>query len=113
MNGRNGRRMGSRDKYHAPHGVYPCAGEDEWVAIDVGGEEEWDAFRAALGDPDWAREPRFADLLARHANQDELDEHIADWTRRRSKSEVTATLQGAGVAAGAVQTPATSRQTHT
>ena len=103
MNGRNGRRMGSHNKYRAPHGVYPCAGEDEWVAIDVGGEEEWDAFRAALGDPDWTREPRFADLLARHANQDELDEHIADWTRRRAKSDVTATLQGAGVAAGAVQ----------
>ena len=103
MNGRNGRRMGSRDRYRAPHGVYPCAGEDEWVAIDAGGEAEWDAFRTALGDPEWAREPRFADVLSRHANQDALDEHIAEWTRQRAKSEVMATLQDAGVAAGAVQ----------
>ena len=95
--------MGSRNPHRAPHGVYPCAGEDEWVAIDVGGEDEWDAFRAALGDPDWAREPRFADALSRHDNQDSLDTHVADWTRERTKSEVTATLQDAGVAAGAVQ----------
>ena len=103
MNGRNGRRMGSRNPCRAPHGVYPCAGEDEWVAIDAGGEEEWDVFRVALGNPDWSREPRFADVLSRHANQDALDEHIADWTRARTKSEVMATLQDAGVAAGAVQ----------
>ena len=103
MNGRNGRRTGSRNPYRAPHGVYPCAGEDEWVAIDVGGEQQWDAFRAAMGEPGWAREPRFADVLSRHANQDALDERIAEWTRARTKSEVTATLQDAGVAAGAVQ----------
>ena len=103
MNGRNGRRMGSRDRYRAPHGVYPCRGEDEWVAIDVGGEHEWAAFRAALGEPEWTRQPRFADPLARHSDQDALDAHVAEWTRSRSKHEVTATLQAAGVAAGGVQ----------
>ena len=32
-NGRNAHPMGNRHPYLAPHGVYPCEGEDKWIAI--------------------------------------------------------------------------------
>jgi crotonobetainyl-CoA:carnitine CoA-transferase CaiB-like acyl-CoA transferase len=102
MNGRNQRRQGNRNEYHAPHGIYPCQGEDEWVAIDVGDDEQWRALIDAIGSPEWARLPQFADVHSRLANHDELDAHIAEWTRGRTKLEAMLQLQDVGVAAGAV-----------
>ena len=32
MNGRIRPRMGNRDDIMAPHGCYPCKGDDKWVA---------------------------------------------------------------------------------
>ncbi len=87
----------------APHGVYPSLGEDRWVAIAVFGDEDWSRFVAALGDPEWARDPRFATQEARFGHQDALDAHVSDWTRTRTPHEVMHLLQAAGVAAGAVQ----------
>ena len=33
VNGREQTRMGNRDTGAAPHGVYPCAGDDRWLAL--------------------------------------------------------------------------------
>ncbi|MEI2711833.1 MAG: CoA transferase [Nocardioides sp.] len=87
----------------APHGVYPSLGEDRWVAIAVFGDEDWDRFVTALGRPAWTEDPRFADSEERRRHQDQLDTHVADWTRTKTAHEVVELLQGAQVAAGAVQ----------
>lgn len=102
MNGRETPRMGNHDCVAAPHSVYPCAGDDQWVAIAVTDEEEWTALCRTMGNPQWAKDPRFADTFSRYHNQDELDDLIADWTRRRTAYEVMHTLQAAGVAAAPV-----------
>jgi crotonobetainyl-CoA:carnitine CoA-transferase CaiB-like acyl-CoA transferase len=101
MNGATGERMGNRDRVMAPHGCYRCQGDDEWVAIAVTGEDDWRAFCAAIGGPEWTRRPEFATGAGRHAHQDELDALITDWTRQRGQYEVMDLLQKAGVAAGA------------
>ena len=88
----------------APHGVYPCAGEDRWIAIAVFNDAEWSGLTAAMGDPDWARAPQFATQAARFAHQDELDAHMGAWTRDKDRHALMHALQAAGVAAGAVQT---------
>ena len=98
-------RAGNRDERAAPHGVYPCAGEDAWVAITVRDEMEWDALVAAMGDPPWAEAERFASLADRLAHAGELDERVADWTRAFAPYELMAGLQEAGVPAGVVQGP--------
>ena len=99
MNGREPERRGNRDPRRAPQGVYPCSGEDKWVAISVGSDEEWRALRSALGDPDWARDPELDSCPARLRRHDELDESIASWTRERTHYEAMHELQAAGVAA--------------
>jgi benzylsuccinate CoA-transferase BbsF subunit len=87
----------------APHGVYPCRGEDRWVAIAVFDDAEWKGLVDALGDPAWASEARFATLADRIVNQDALDAHLSSWTSTRDPHDVMHHLQAAGVRAGAVQ----------
>lgn len=90
----------------APHGVYPAAGEDQWVAIAVFGDAQWQALVGALGDPEWAAAAEFRTQAGRHGAQDRLDAHLAEWTRSRDKHEVMKLLQEAGVPAAAVQNSA-------
>ena len=109
VNGRSTRRpafpTGNRLEHPAaaPHGVYPARGEDRWVAIAVFTDDEWRALVAAMGDPAWAREPAFATMVARVANQDALDAHVATWTCERDRHEMMHLLQAVGVRAAAVQ----------
>jgi crotonobetainyl-CoA:carnitine CoA-transferase CaiB-like acyl-CoA transferase len=78
-------------------------GDDLWIAIAVFDETEWHALLHVMGNPEWARDPRFATQESRFANQDALDAHIADWTRSQDRYALMHRLQQAGVAAGAVQ----------
>ncbi len=91
-------RAGNRHPRMAPHGCYPCAGDDEWASIAVGSDDEWGALADVIGRP-WASDSRFADVEDRKREEDDLDRLIGEWTRSRTKYEVTETLQAAGVAA--------------
>src|SRR5207248_1481154 len=84
------------------HGVYPCRGDDEWVAIAVRSQAEWGGFTRALGQPGWAADQRFADPAGRKRNERALDDLIADWTSDRLVEEIVGRLQAAGVPAGPV-----------
>ena len=102
FNGRRTRRLGNRHPSFAPHGCYPCKGQDEWVVIAARDDVEWIAVCAAMDNPSLAWDPRFADVITRHDNQDELDEIIARWTTVKSQYEVAELLQRRGVPAGPV-----------
>ena len=95
-------RMGNRDRYMCPHGIYPCR-EGRFVAIAVKNESQWQCFCEATGNPPWTGDPRFATLLTRKQNEDELDRLIGDWTKDFPAEQVMTMLQEAGVPAGAVQ----------
>jgi benzylsuccinate CoA-transferase BbsF subunit len=86
----------------APHGVYPCAGKDRWIAITVFGDAEWQRLADAIGSPAWTRDTRFATLAGRLAHAAELDRLVEGWTREQSAEDAMARLQAAGVAAGLV-----------
>lgn len=103
-NGRVAERNGNRHPAAAPHGAYPCAGDDRWCVIAVFTDQEWDALCDAMGRPDWCREERFATLLGRKAHEDDLDRLLAEWTRTKTAEEIMELLQARGVAAGVVQT---------
>ncbi|MBI2918748.1 MAG: CoA transferase [Chloroflexi bacterium] len=102
VNGRVQTRQGNRDPAGCPHGVYRCRGEERWCAIAVFTDAQWDGLVHAMGNPPWAREPRFATALARHRHQDELDRLIGQRTAGLTPEQVMATLQAAGVPAGVV-----------
>jgi crotonobetainyl-CoA:carnitine CoA-transferase CaiB-like acyl-CoA transferase len=87
----------------APHGVYPTAGDDRYVAIAVRNEAEWTALSDLAG-RGWAGDPRFTTLAGRRDQTRALDEAIAAWTCRWPASDLVERLQAVGVAAGAVLT---------
>ncbi len=102
VNGRVTTRMGNRSRHAAPHGAFPCRGEDRWCVIAVSTEGDWRAFCQATGHPEWAEDVRFGSLAARKAHEDELDALIGAWTSRQTPEEVMETLQAARVNAGVV-----------
>jgi crotonobetainyl-CoA:carnitine CoA-transferase CaiB-like acyl-CoA transferase len=82
----------------APQGVYPCAGDDQWLAISVRSDAEWRALAAAIGAPELSS----LDYAERRARHDALDARIESWTRTQEPAAAAATLQGVGVAASRV-----------
>jgi crotonobetainyl-CoA:carnitine CoA-transferase CaiB-like acyl-CoA transferase len=99
MNGVELPRVGNRDLWMAPHDCYRCAGEDEWVSIVCGSDEEWQALCRAIGQPQLATDARFRTARDRKANENALDQILTEWTTPRDKWDVTRTLQAVGVAA--------------
>jgi benzylsuccinate CoA-transferase BbsF subunit len=100
MNGRIPEPQGNRDSVYAPHGVYPCAGTDQWIAIAVTSDAEWQALCRALERPDLAADSRLAAAVGRRQHQDELDAAISGWTQQRQDEAAMQHLQAAGVPAG-------------
>ena len=104
VNQRVADRVGNRSPDAAPHGAYRCRGEDRWCAIAVFTDEEWQSFGKVIGNPAWTKEPKFATLLGRKENEEELDRLVEEWTINYSPEEVMTMMQAAGVAAGVLET---------
>ena len=86
----------------APHGVYPCAGADRWIAITVFTDDEWRRFARVVGAAGWTADPRFATRDGRVRHAAALDALVAEWTRTRVAEDLMADLQRAAVTAGRV-----------
>lgn len=104
INRRTAQPQGNRSHPGAPVGCYRCDGEDAWCMIAVTTDQEWRAFRAALGDPAWASQEQFATLDGRLRHRDALDALVEGWTIERTQHDVMQALQAHQVPAGAVQT---------
>lgn len=103
MNGRVAEPMGNDHRSHAPHGAYPCAGDDRWIAIEVEDERQWAALCDILGAEDLAADPRFATMADRWRHRRELDTTLAPLTRTWDSMELFRALQAARIPAGPVQ----------
>jgi benzylsuccinate CoA-transferase BbsF subunit len=95
-------RVGNRHRIMAPHDVYPCRGQDEWVAVAVGDEEEWAGLCKVLDRPEWVHE--LGTPARRRASGEMVDQAISRWTSDRTASAAFTELQSAGVAAAPVMT---------
>ena len=102
LNGRSAGPQGNRDEVMAPHAVYRCEGDYEWLSIAVGTDEEWRALCEVMEQPKLADDERFAGSLERWEQQEELDALIGEWTRSQRPGDLAARLQAAGVAAALV-----------
>ena len=96
-------RIGNRSRYVAPQGCYPCAGADQWCAIGVDTDDQWQTLCKIMGRADWANDNRLATNALRLQHQDELDTAIEQWTASQQPPELMARLQAGGVPAGIVQ----------
>ena len=97
-------RDGNRGPYAAPQGVYPCAGDDEWIAVAVASDEQWQSLRALLGGPSWMRDD-FSVVAGRRAAHDAIDRELSSWTRRHPAEEMVQMLLDAGIPSAVVVPP--------
>ena len=86
-------RCGNRKQDALLHGVYPCAGEERWIAIEAETETQWRALANVL-----RRQAPFEDI--RDDDPDALDARVAEATRLWDAHELMAELRAAGVPAG-------------
>jgi benzylsuccinate CoA-transferase BbsF subunit len=98
VNGQAPPRMGNRSTRAAPQGCYQCAGDDQWCAISVQTDEQWQALVKSTGIEELA-DTRFAGLPGRLRHHDEIDAAIEAWTSKLPKEEVESRLQVVGVPA--------------
>lgn len=100
MNGRIATRMGNRHPSYAPHGLFRCRGEDQWLALVVRSDAEWQALCEVMARPELARDPRFERCLSRIKHVDEVEQVVEAWTMTQDKTNAMHLLQAAGVPAG-------------
>jgi crotonobetainyl-CoA:carnitine CoA-transferase CaiB-like acyl-CoA transferase len=82
---------GNREPAYLAQGVYRCAGDDRWIALSVTSAAAWNALCELAGlDPGLIRD------------HDALDLSLTAWTATFDQCRLMATLQQAGIAAGAV-----------
>jgi crotonobetainyl-CoA:carnitine CoA-transferase CaiB-like acyl-CoA transferase len=81
---------GNDDPDCFPHGMFPTAGDDRWVAIAVRDDDDWRALCTAIGR---------TDLGDRWDRRADAEAAVAAWTSDREGALVEAVLQEAGVPA--------------
>ncbi|GAC1395151.1 MAG: CaiB/BaiF CoA-transferase family protein [Mycobacterium sp.] len=106
-NGRKAVADGNRATFGemAPHGIYPCLGEDRWIAIACRDERELALLAKVLDAPSLTAD-RFGTLENRLRAADELDEIIIAVTKTRDALTLATDLVDAGVPASVVKSPA-------
>lgn len=104
-------RDGNRGPAAAPQNIYQSAEIDEfgradsWVAIAVSTDAQWVALRGAIGQPEWAMDPRLDTAEGRRAHHDLIDAQLAAWCRSRGGDEIVETLWPAGIPVAKVMQP--------
>ena len=109
-NRRSATRSGNRVTEAAPHGAYPCQGDDRWCFIAAFSDQQWRGLRRAMGEPSWADDGKFGTVVGRKQHEDALDALIAEWSRERTAEEVEARLQAEGVPSSVVENSRDTRE---
>jgi benzylsuccinate CoA-transferase BbsF subunit len=103
VNGTAPLRRGNRSAIFAPQGVYRCAGTDEWCALSIQSDEQWQALTKAMGQESWGSESRFTAADSRMRHHDEIDRQIEVWTQTLPKTELEHRLKAVDVPAERVR----------
>ena len=91
--GENPGRKANKSTWYHPHGVFPAAGDDRWVAITARNDVERAALATVMG----------ADTRAGLGSDGLTDEAVAAWTTDRPAGQIVAALQRAKVPVSAVE----------
>lgn len=96
------RRHGNRESYAAPSACFRCADDDDWCAITVSSDEQWQALCMVLGRDDLQEDPRFVTAEERILNASQLEEVLALSISGRGADELERQLSAVGVPASRV-----------
>src|ERR1700691_6269816 len=82
---------------HVPQGLFPCSGEDRWIAIDASSPNDVLWRLTLIGGQ--LHDTKFDTIVGRMRNRAELEAAIASWTRDQDADAIEHRLQAAGVPA--------------
>ncbi len=96
-------RIGNRSPFMSPHGVFPAAGEDRWVAIACRDDADWRNLCRVIGRADLAGRSDLSHVSGRQASEDVLEAAVSEWTRSQDEWTSYRLLINAGVPASPVE----------
>ena len=96
-------RIGNRSHWMSPHGVFPAAADDRWLALACPTDNEWRSLCRTIGRADLAARQDLATLAGRQAAEDEVEAAIAAWTQQHDEWTAARLLLNAGVPASPVE----------
>jgi crotonobetainyl-CoA:carnitine CoA-transferase CaiB-like acyl-CoA transferase len=93
--------LGNRSSRYVPHGVYRCAGDDEWISIVVRNDEEWRRLLAIV--------PALSSMAGlgsrrRAERRAAIDDALTAWLQPQAAGTAAAELLRAGIPAAALAT---------
>jgi len=106
LNSRSRAATTNEDPARAPHGCFPADGEDAWVTVSIGSDQQWCSLVEVMGRPAWAMDDEFATALGRYRKRARLHELLAQWTATQDKEVLSRELQRRGIPSAPVRTPA-------
>jgi formyl-CoA transferase len=80
-------RTGNRHAAAIPSGLYE-ASDGAWVTLFAAPDHLFERLARAIGRPELARDPRYANAGARLKHADELESEIGDWMAEHAASEI-------------------------
>lgn len=96
-------RNGNRDDFYAPNGVYPCGGgTDDWCAISIASDKQWQVMVEHVDHDGGLRQPEFQTAQGRRDHAGRLDQLIAAATRRFDAHDLARLLAGQNIGAARV-----------
>ncbi len=98
-------RRGNRGHSAAIQNIYRCAGSDDWIAITVGDDAQWQALVELMNRPAWCEDEELSTVAGRHSRADDIDGRLADWFAGQSRDSTVELLAGAGIPAAPVVSP--------
>jgi crotonobetainyl-CoA:carnitine CoA-transferase CaiB-like acyl-CoA transferase len=100
VTGRAPRPLGSAHRLAAPYQALRAS--DGWFTVGANNDKLYEALCAALGRPDLAADPRFADGPARMKHREPLIAELERTTAKETRAHWLARLDAAGVPSGPI-----------
>ena len=98
-------RQGNRGHGPAIQDLYRCAGDDDWIAVTVGTDEQWQALVGLMGRPSWSEDEAVATVTGRRQRADDIDHLLGEWFAGQQLSPAVELLAAAGIPAAPVVSP--------
>ena len=102
LTGKEPKRSGNDHQTFFPHGIFPCKGNDSWVAISIESEREWKSLCDLLAAFDLKDDPDLSDIKTRRLNYQKIESKITEWTKKRTNQQAMNQMQSKGIRAGIV-----------
>ncbi len=87
----------------APSGCFRCRGADDWLAVSVRSDAEWQSLCRVMDAASLGRQADLATATGRLAHKSRLNGLVADWCRGLAAAEAEARLQARHVPASRVR----------